>query len=265
MIKELTILPNQRQARILLVDDDKVSAKVLKRYLEVQGYDVEWCQNGLQALDVFQHEKFDLCILDILMPQKDGFAVAQEIRNRNTQIPILFLTVKSMTEDKIRAFKMGADDYITKPFSQEELSLRVQAVLKRVSHHYPQASEPNRLEDVLPNQIRIGKYLLDRQFQRLRLGDSERKLTARECDLLVFLYKRRNTVVKRELILQEIWGDDDYYKGRSLDVFISRARRYLSADKNVEIINIHGLGFKLVIREENENSQTFSPISNITG
>jgi len=252
MIKKLTAPTASKKARILLVDDDKVSAKVLKRYLDVRGFDVDWCQNGMQALELFQQNRFDMCILDILMPQKDGFTLAQEIRSINMSIPLLFLTSKSMAEDKIKAFKLGADDYITKPFNQEELSLRVQAVLKRQNSFQNQEDTPsitNISKEPLPSQIHIGKYILDIPFQRLRLGNTERKLTARECDLIAFLYKGRNAVVKRELILQEIWGDDDYYKGRSLDVFISRIRRYLSADDNVEIINIHGHGFKMVVRK----------------
>jgi DNA-binding response OmpR family regulator len=242
-------LIKMKKARILLVDDDKVSSKVLKKYLDIRGFEVVCANGSLQALELFNESKFDLCILDIMMPAKDGFELAQEIREIDEMIPLLFLTSRSMTEDKIKAFKIGADDYITKPFNSEELMLRVTAIIKRNAN----TSKPENskvINEEMPSKIRIGLYLLDVPFQRLKIGDSERKLTSRETELLCFLIKSKNNLVRRELILQEIWGDDDYYKGRSLDVFMSRLRKYLKDDPNIEIINVHAHGFKLILQEK---------------
>lgn len=240
--------------KILFVEDDKAMAKVLKRYLEVRGFTVVHCANGEEGIEKFKEEKehFDLCIFDILMPYKDGFTLAQEIRKIDHHIPILFVSSKSLSEDKIKAFKLGADDYITKPFNVEELTLRIQAVLAR---HRNNSKAPQN-EETLPDRVEIGKYILDIPFQKLIFDGEEKRLTAREGDLLRFLYVHRNSLIKREFILQEIWGDDDYYKGRSLDVFMSRLRKYLKADPNIEIINVHAVGFKFVIRQgqDSENA-----------
>jgi DNA-binding response OmpR family regulator len=231
-------------SKILLVEDDKAMAKVLARYLDVRGFEIDHYQNGQEGYEAFlKNPGYALCILDVLMPFKDGFTLAQEIRKADSYIPILFLSSKSLSEDKIRAFKLGADDYITKPFNAEELLLRIQAILARQQH----APKLPPAEENLPQQIQLGRYVLDTSFQRLTLGEEERKLTARETDLLKFLYIHRNKLVKREFILQEIWGDDDYYKGRSLDVFMSRLRKYLKDDEQLQILNIHAVGFKFVV------------------
>jgi DNA-binding response OmpR family regulator len=233
--------------KILLVEDDKAMAKLLKRYLDVRGFDVVHCSNGNEGFDEFESKRdFDLIILDIMIPYKDGYTLAQEIRKVDEYVPLLFLSSKSLSEDRIKAFKLGADDYITKPFNVEELMLRVNAILKR------QMSVPktDNTELALPDKIQIGIYTLNAPFQKLILGEEERKLTARESDLLKFLFVHKNKLVKREFILQEIWGDDDYYKGRSLDVFMSRLRKYLKDDPNIQIINVHAVGFKFIIGAE---------------
>ena len=235
------------KTKILLVEDDKAMAKVLKRYLDVRGFDVTHCNNGKQGFQEFSGDKnFDLCILDVLMPYKDGFTLAQEIRKLDQYVPILFVSSKTLSEDKIKAFKIGADDYITKPFNAEELTLRINAIIKR------QQSEPKVVETIetMPDVIHIGAYEFNFPFQRLSFGEDERKLTTREAELLRFLYFHKNDLIKREFILQEIWGDDDYYKGRSLDVFMSRLRKYLKEDPNIQIINVHAIGFKFVVAEE---------------
>lgn len=177
------------------------------------------------------------------MPYKDGFTLAQEVRGLDEYVPILFITSKTMTKDKIKAFKIGADDYITKPFDMEELLLRIEVIMKR------QQSAPKKPaeEDNDNAKIQIGAYVLDFPYQKLYFGEEFRKLTTREAELLRFLFKHRNDLIRREFILQEIWGDDDYYKGRSLDVFMSRLRKYLKDDPNIQIINVHAIGFKFIV------------------
>ena len=233
--------------KILFVEDDKAIAKMLKHYLDVRGYEIVHCQNGQDGLDTFSGDRsFDLCIVDVLMPYKDGFSLAEEIRRVDEHIPILFLSSKSMSEDKIKAFKLGADDYITKPFNAEELWLRINAIINR------QQGDPKvrKTPSSLPDEFNIGEYIFNYPFQRLTFDGEFRKLTTREAELLRFLYFHRNKLIRREFILQEIWGDDDYYKGRSLDVFMSRLRKYLGQDSNIEIINVHAVGFKFIVAEK---------------
>lgn len=234
-----------KRVKVLLVEDDKLIAKVVKRYLEIRSYDVTYCDNGQTGLEIFRTNKQDICLLDVMVPGKDGFQLAQEIRQIDQFVPILFMSSKGMAEDRIRAFRLGADDYITKPLNNEELFLRMEAVLKR-QHHQPKVSQ---LVENIPSVMQVGRYTFDFPFQKLLLNGEERRLTTREAELLRFLYLNRNQLIRRELILQEIWGDDDYYKGRSLDVFMSRLRRYLKEDPNIEIINVHATGFKFVVAE----------------
>lgn len=223
--------------KILLVEDDPTLGYVIKDNLEVNNYDVELCTDGQQALESFEKESFELCILDIMLPKLDGFELARQIRQHNKDIPIIFLSAKSLNEDKITGFKIGADDYITKPFSMEELICRMEVFLKRTSN----GSEPNRVWT-------IGEYTFDSADISLKHRNLSFQLTRRESELLQFLCENRETVTKREEILLKVWGDDDYFKGRSLDVFISKLRKYLSEDKNVDIINFHGVGFKLEVK-----------------
>ena len=198
----------------------------------MQGFDVTHCEDGMCALNTFRKGNFDLCILDVMLPKMDGFELAQKIRMNDAHVPILFLTAKALQEDKLHGLRIGGDDYILKPFSIEELVLKVGIFLKR---------RIVKDAEVLPTTFKIGQFSFD--YEDLNLSDS--RLTQREADVLRILAIHENEIVKRELILKEIWGEDDYFHGRSLDVFISRLRKYLSSDISVAIENIHSVGFKL--------------------
>ncbi len=227
--------------RVLLAEDDRNLGNILKNYLDVKGYAVTLCVNGQEATDAFARKEFDLCILDIMMPVKDGFAVAAEIRAANRKVPLIFLTAKSLQEDKLRGFETGADDYITKPFSMEELLLRMQAILRRTDETFkPGAGD---------NLFNIGRYLFDFNRQVLVLGKQEQKLTSKEAGLLKLLCQRPNDVLDRHTALREVWKADSYFNARSMDVYIVKLRKYLKDDPSVELINVHGVGFKLVVTE----------------
>ena len=218
--------------RLLYVEDDVSLAFVTRDNLQIKGYEVIHCEDGRSALDTFRKGNFDLCILDVMLPEMDGFELAEKIRMNDPHIPIIFLTAKAMQDDKLHGLRIGGDDYITKPFSIEELTLKIQIFLKR--RIVKEAEE-------LPSSFQIGAYTFE--YEDLEL--SGQRLTQREADVLRLLALHINEIVKREVILKEIWGEDDYFHGRSLDVFISRLRKYLSADTNVAIENIHSVGFKL--------------------
>lgn len=226
---------------ILYVEDDLSLSFVTQDNLELKGYHITHCIDGEEALHKFASETFDLCILDVMLPKIDGFSIAKQIRATNTQIPILFLTAKSLKEDKIKGLQLGADDYITKPYSIEELVLKIQIFLRRSRVLVEPAATP------IPETIlSIGQYKLDYPNQKLFLGDVAQKLTQREADLLKILTENKNQIVKRDHILKKIWGEDDYFLGRSMDVFISRLRKYLQHDTNLRIENIHSVGFRLI-------------------
>jgi DNA-binding response OmpR family regulator len=223
---------------ILLVEDDPTLAFVTKDNLEEAGYTVTHCPDGVKGWNTFKEGHFDLCVLDVMMPKKDGFTLAQEIRQRDTHIPIIFLTAKTMKEDKLKGFGLGADDYITKPFSVEELIFRIEVFVKRTA--------ATRTTPV----IAIGSYQLDYpNLLLMRNGEALKKMTQKEGDVLRLLAQTRNNIVKREDILVKIWGENDYFMGRSLDVFITKLRKYLKEDESIEIQNHHGIGFKLVAPE----------------
>ena len=223
---------------ILLVEDDPTLAFVTKDNLEEAGYTVTHCPDGVKGWNTFKEGHFDLCILDVMMPKKDGFTLAQEIRQRDTNVPIIFLTAKNMKEDKLKGFSLGADDYITKPFNIEELVFRIEVFVKRTA---ALRSKPI---------IEIGTYQLDYPNLLLqRNGETLKKMTQKEGDVLRLLAQTRNNIVKREDILVKIWGENDYFMGRSLDVFITKLRKYLKDDETIEIQNHHGIGFKLVAPE----------------
>lgn len=227
------------KAKILLVEDDTNLGFVIADQLKSEGYQVVLCTNGQEGEMRFTEEEFHLCIFDVMMPRKDGFTLAREIRRINTQVPILFLTAKSMTEDKVEGFKAGGDDYLTKPFSFEELSMRVKALLKRVNIH----------DDAEEKVIKLGDYVFDTENFTLKHPDFEKTLTKKEALVLKMLSKFKNQVVPRENILTAVWGQDDYFSGRSMDVFITKLRKYLSCDDSISIANIHGIGFKLEVNE----------------
>ncbi len=223
------------QPHILYVEDDEVLSFVTKDNLELNGYKVTHAKDGKEAIQSFKKDLFDLCLVDVMLPEVDGFEVAQTIRSRHSEIPILFLTAKSLKEDKIKGLKIGADDYITKPFSIEELLLKIKIFLKR---KYITGSEE------LPI-LKIGKYTLDHENLRLVLDEESRQMTKKEADLLKMLIISKNKIVERSAILERIWGENDYFMGRSMDVFISRLRKYLKEDATIKIENIHGVGFRL--------------------
>ncbi|HYH56896.1 MAG TPA: response regulator transcription factor [Anseongella sp.] len=227
-------------AKILLVEDDPNLGTLLEEYLKLKGnYEVTLCTDGEEALKAFHNQSFDLCILDVMMPRKDGFAVGREIRKSDPGIPIIFATAKSMMEDKTEGFTLGGDDYITKPFRIEELLLRIKALLRR-----SQGDKMN--QNVEQTSFRIGKYEFDYKSQVLRRNGKEQKISGKEADLLRLLCLHSGELLSREEALLTIWNDDNYFTGRSMDVFLSKLRKYLKDDPNVEILNVHGKGYRLV-------------------
>lgn len=227
-----------RQPKILLLEDDPNLGFMVCEHLKMNNYDVDLCKNGLDGLKVLKDNRYDLLLVDIMMPKMDGFTFAREVRSKNDELPIIFLTAKSLQEDKIEGFKIGCDDYITKPFSVEELLLRIQAVLKRTQKNLANGER---------HIFEIGKYQFDSKKRILTLGDDRTKLTSKESELLRLLCLHLDNTLKRGLALENIWGDENYFSGRSMDVFISKLRKYLENDKRIEIVNIHGKGFKLII------------------
>ncbi len=228
----------EEEFKILLAEDDDNLGNVLKTFLEAKGYKVVLKKDGQQAGDAFFQEYFDLCILDIMMPVKDGYTLAKEIRKNNAFVPLLFLTAKSMQEDIITGFHSGADDYITKPFSMEELLERIKAILRRTG----KASESISNEKIYS----IGNFKFDYLHQVLTFDNKEKKLTSRESELLKLLCDNINETVSRSLALKKIWENDSYFSARSMDVYITKLRKYLKKDHTIEIINVHGKGFKLI-------------------
>jgi DNA-binding response OmpR family regulator len=228
------------EVNILLAEDDFNLGFVIVDQLKLDGYQVTLATDGMDALLRFNEKVFHLCIFDVMMPKKDGFALASDIRKINSEIPILFLTAKTMTEDKVQGFKSGGDDYLTKPFSVEELQLRIKALLRRVN------IKMDKPEDkILP----LGLFLFDTENICLLLNDTKKSLTKKEAQILKLLYKFKGQVLPREVILNAVWGQDDYFVGRSLDVFITKLRKYLRDDESITLSNIHGVGFKLEILE----------------
>lgn len=226
------------KTKVLLVEDDPNLGSLLKEYLEAKGFATTLATNGKQGYDVFSKDKFGICILDVMMPIKDGITLAKEIRAIDTNIPIVFLTAKSMKEDAIEGFSVGADDYITKPFSMEELLLRIKAILRRTDNKTIKNSDQE--------EFKIGKYKFDYKHQILDLKGAQHKLTTKEAELLKLLCLHANDVLDRNFALKSIWNDDNYFNGRSMDVYIAKLRKYLKEDTSVELINVHGKGFKLL-------------------
>ena len=222
--------------KILLVEDDTSLGFIISDQLKADGYHVTLCADGSEGFKRFNEEKFHLCVFDVMMPKKDGFSLARDIRKIDAKIPILFLTAKSMTEDKVEGFKAGGDDYLTKPFSSEELQVRIAALLKRVNIVQESAEE---------TVIKLGDYLFDTLNYTLVHPKFKKTLTKKEAQILKILCKFINQVVARDVVLNAVWGQDDYFVGRSLDVFITKLRKYLKEDKRIQIANIHGIGFKL--------------------
>jgi len=224
--------------RVLLVEDDQNLGFVIQDALKRKGYQVTLCRDGKEGLRQFNAANHDLCVLDVMLPQKDGLSLAEDIRLVDQAIPIVFLTARSQVDDRIAGFKAGGDDYLTKPFSHEELILRIEAILRRTQGR---DAGPER------ERYELGEFTFDHRNLVLSHPTEERKLTRKEADVLRLLCLHREQVLPRELVLNMVWGDDSYFLGRSLDVFISRLRKYLKPDANVQIVNVHGVGFKLVV------------------
>lgn len=226
---------------ILLVEDDENLGFVTQSGLEDKGYHVVWAKDGVEGYEVFHSSKFNICLIDVMMPKKDGFTLAREIKSVDNEVPIFFLTARALEEDKIEGLKIGADDYLTKPFSIEELDLRIQNLMKRINKVKNQGIN----KDVYT----LGDYTFDYPNQSLVIGKETKKLTKKEAALLRLLCIHQNEILERNSILRIIWGSDDYFLGRSMDVFITKLRKYLGDDPKVSISNVHGVGFKLEIKE----------------
>ena len=223
--------------KILLCEDDENLGMLLREYLQAKGYSTVLCPDGEQGFKEFTKNKYDIAVLDVMMPKKDGFTLAQDIRQANADLPIIFLTAKTLKEDILEGFKIGADDYITKPFSMEELVFRVEAILRRVRGKKTKES----------TLYHIGKFVFDTQKQLLTIGDQQTKLTTKENELLALLCSHANEILQRDFALKTIWIDDNYFNARSMDVYITKLRKHLKDDDQIEIINIHGKGYRLIV------------------
>ena len=229
----------EEKLSVLLCEDDENLGMLLREYLQAKGYIVDLQPDGEAGLRAFQKNKYDLCIFDVMMPKKDGFTLAQEIRSTNSEIPIIFLTAKALKEDVLEGFKIGADDYITKPFSMEELIFRIEAIIRRV--------KGEKMKEV--QFYKIGKFTFDTQKQLLIIGEKQTKLTTKESELLCLLCVHMNEILERNYALKTIWIDDNYFNARSMDVYITKLRKLLKDDSDIEIINVHGKGYKLIAPE----------------
>lgn len=232
--------------KILLVEDDPNFGTVLKDYLAMNDYNVTHAKNGMEGFEKFKKDDFDLCILDVMMPYKDGFTLAKEIREKNEDIPIIFLTAKAMKEDVLKGYKVGADDYLNKPFDSEVLLMKIKAIIQRKA--------TDSIADSKQFEFEIGNFFLNSKLRFLTYKKEDPiKLSPKENELLRLLALHKNDLMARELALTKIWRDDNYFTSRSMDVYIAKLRKYLSKDDGVEIVNIHGEGFRLVVKSEVDN------------
>ena len=227
----------ENKLHILLCEDEESLGMLVREYWQAKGYDAELYLDGEAGYKAFMRTKFDMCLLDVMMPKMDGFTLAREIRMVNAEVPIIFLTAKNLKDDILEGFKLGADDYLTKPFSMDELVYRMEAILRRV--------KVKSTRNV--TQYQLGKFLFDTQRQILSLGDKQTKLTTKECELLTMLCAHSNDVLERELALKTIWIDDNYFNARSMDVYITKLRKHLKDDPSIEINNVHGKGYRLIV------------------
>ena len=230
----------EEKLHILLCEDDENLGMLLREYLQSKGYIADLCPDGEAGYKAFVKNKYDFCVFDVMMPKKDGFTLAQEVRAANSEVPIIFLTAKTMNEDLQEGFKLGADDYVTKPFSMEELTLRIEAILRRVK------GKRNRQRTT----YKLGKFTFDTQKQLLITDEGQTKLTTKESELLGLLASHANEILQRDFALKTIWIDDNYFNARSMDVYITKLRKHLKSDDSIEIINIHGKGYKLITPPE---------------
>jgi DNA-binding response OmpR family regulator len=225
--------------KILLAEDDFDFGAILKQYLELQNFTVIWAKDGEEAFDLFKTNSFDICVLDVMMPKIDGFTLAEKIVDSHPEIPFVFLTARNQNEDKIKGLKLGADDYIVKPFEADELVLRLTNIIKR--------TEKRSFTNALPNQIEIGIFSFDTNRFELKSSQKTQQLTEKEASLLLFLFQHKNQLVKREQVLKAVWENDDFFSGRSMDVFISKLRKYLIEDKTISIESIRNIGLEFKI------------------
>ncbi len=230
------------KTRLLLAEDDENLGSLLQEYLQAKEFETDWVRDGEKAFRAFEKNHYDLCVLDVMMPLKDGFTLASEIRMVDAGMPVIFLTAKSMKEDVIEGFSRGADDYITKPFSMEELIFRIEAILRRTKGS----------GEGVNTSKEIGKYEFDPQKQTLSLGPAVQSLTTKETELLKLLCNNKNRILERNFALKAIWFDDNYFNARSMDVYITKLRKYLKEDPAVQIINVHGKGYKLIVEQVSE-------------
>ncbi len=231
----------KNKARILLAEDDINLGSLLSQYLIAKNFDTELFNDGEKAWEGFQQKHFDICILDVMMPKKDGFTLAKDIRGIDQNVPIIFLTAKTLKDDVLEGFKIGADDYITKPFVMDELLFRIEAILRRIE-----------VQDEGDGTYDIGNYQFDVYKQQLSIGGETIKLTTKEAELLQLLCMNKNKILERNLALRRIWKDDNYFNARSMDVYITKLRKHLKGDERIEIINVHGKGYKLIVNGEGE-------------
>ncbi len=227
-----------KKLNILLAEDDENLGHLLHTFIKTKGFDADLARNGKSAFEKFTGGNYDFCIFDVMMPEMDGFTLAKEIREIDKKVPILFLTAKSMKEDKLEGFAIGADDYLTKPFSMDELLARINAILRRVE-------SGNENEDAL---LMVGKIKYEPELRLLHLSEGVKKLTTKENQLLKLLVKNENEILDRQATLRAIWGDDNYFNGRSMDVYIAKLRKLLKEDEAIEIMNVHGKGFKFLVK-----------------
>lgn len=225
---------SDKSINILLAEDDLNLGRLLADYLQTEGYQVKLYQDGEAAATAFEPRKFDLCILDVMMPKLDGFSLAKRIRDQDDKVPVIFITAKFLKQDKLKGYNSGADDYVVKPFDEEELLWKIKALLRR---------SPLKQKEAVEAQLSLGRYSFDIYNQSLTLGAHKRRITERECEILKYLSDRRNTLIKRDAMLKELWGENDYFLGRSLDVFITKIRKYLKEDPTISIENVYKVGF----------------------
>ena len=232
----------ENNKKILLVEDDQNFGIVLREFLSLNDFEVTLAKNGMEGFEKFKKDNFDLCILDVMMPYKDGYTLAKEIREKNKDVPLIFLTAKSMKEDVLKGYKVGADDYLNKPFDSDVLLMKVKAIIQRKASE--NKNEPAKFE------FQIGNFLLNSKLRYLKLGNDEPiKLSPKESELLKMMATYENDLMPRELALTKIWREDNYFTSRSMDVYIAKLRKYLKEDPTVEILNIHGEGFRLVVKK----------------
>jgi len=225
---------SKERHKILLAEDDLNLGVLLLDYLETEGFEVKLCKDGDMALKAFQANSFDLCLVDVMMPKMDGFSLARVIRLKDKAVPFIFITAKSLKEDKLKGYDLGADDYITKPFDEEELLWKIKALIRRI---------PGNKSECKVEIIAIGNYSFDFSNQSLAIAGRTKRITEKESDILKYLFEHRNNIIKREVMLKELWGENDYFFGRSLDVFITKIRKYLKDDSNLSIENVFKVGF----------------------